>query len=86
MGSYKADIQATRIAGATADVVVAPAVRLRGIIVAGLATSGTVILKTTSATGDTLFQADVLQEILLIFHFLKMEFYFQKEFMFLLLQ
>jgi len=59
MGSYKADIQATRIAGETTNVIVAPPVRLRGIVVAGLATSGTVILKTTSATGDTLFQADV---------------------------
>jgi len=59
MGSYKGDIQATRIGAATASVVIAPPVRLRGIIIAGLATSGLVELKTTSATGDTLFTADV---------------------------
>jgi hypothetical protein len=59
MGSYKGDIQATRIAAATSNVVIAPPVRLRGIIIAGLATSGLVELKTTSATGTTLFIADV---------------------------
>ena len=59
MGSYKGDIQATRIAGATTNVVIAPPVRVRGIIIAGLATSGLVELKTTSATGTTLFTADV---------------------------
>ena len=59
MGSYKGDIQATRIGGATSNVVIAPPVRLRGIIIAGLATSGLVELKTTSATGATLFTADV---------------------------
>jgi len=59
MGSYKGDIQATRIANATTNVVIAPPVRLRGIIIAGLATSGLVELKTTSATGTTLFVADV---------------------------
>jgi len=55
----KADIQATVISAATTNVVIAPPVRLKGIIVAGLATSGVVILKTTSATGTTLFEADV---------------------------
>ena len=59
MGSYKGDIQATRIANSTTNVVIAPPVRLRGIIIAGLATSGLVELKTTSATGTTLFIADV---------------------------
>ena len=59
MGSYKGDIQATRIGAATSNVVIAPPVRLRGIIIAGLATSGLVELKTTSATGSTLFVADV---------------------------
>ena len=59
MGSYKGDIQATRIGAATSNVIIAPPVRLRGIIIAGLATSGLVELKTTSATGDTLFTADV---------------------------
>tara|TARA_R110000803_G_scaffold207753_2_gene275887 strand:+ start:170 stop:484 length:315 start_codon:yes stop_codon:yes gene_type:complete len=57
--SYKGDIQATRIAGATSNVVISPSIRLRGIIVAANATSGIVQLKTTSATGETLFQADV---------------------------
>jgi hypothetical protein len=59
MGSFKGDIQATRFDAATTNVIIAPSVRLRGIIIAGLATSGTVILKTTSATGPTLFQGDV---------------------------
>lgn len=59
MGSYKGDIQATRIAGSTSNVIIAPPVRVRGIIIAGLATSGLVELKTTSATGTTLFIADV---------------------------
>ena len=55
----KADIQATIISAATSDVVIAQPVRLKGIILSGLATSGTVQLKTTSATGTTLFEADV---------------------------
>jgi hypothetical protein len=57
MGSYKGDIQATRIGAATSNVIIAPPVRLRGIIIAGLATSGLVELKTTSATGATLFHS-----------------------------
>jgi hypothetical protein len=57
--SFKGDIQATRFNAATSNVIIAPAVRLRGIIIAGAATSGTVVLKTTSATGATLFQGDV---------------------------
>jgi hypothetical protein len=57
---FKGDIQATRFNAATTDAIIeAPSVRLRGIIIAGLATSGTVVLKTTSATGTTLFQGDV---------------------------
>jgi hypothetical protein len=59
MGSFKGDIQATRFAATTTNAIVQPPVRLRGIIIAALATSGTVILKTTSATGTTLFQGDV---------------------------
>ena len=59
MGSFKGDIQATRIGAATASVIIPQPVRLRGIIIAGLATSGLVELKTTSATGATLFTADV---------------------------
>ena len=56
----KGDIQATRSTAAPdATAIVAPPVRLRGIIIAGAATSGTVVLKTTSATGATLFQGDV---------------------------
>ena len=55
----KSDIQATIISAATSNVVIAPPVRLKGIILAGLATSGVVQLKTTSATGTTLFEADV---------------------------
>ena len=59
MGSFKGDIQATRFAATTTNAIVAAPVRLRGIIIAALATSGTVILRTTSATGTTLFQGDV---------------------------
>ena len=55
----KADIQATIVSGATSDVVIAPPVRLKGIILSGLATSGVVQLKTTSVTGETLFEANV---------------------------
>ena len=55
----KGDIQATIVSAATSNVVIAPPVRLKGIILAGLATSGIVQLKTTSATGETLFEADV---------------------------
>jgi hypothetical protein len=59
MGSFKGDIQATRFAATTTNAIIQPPVRLRGIIIAALATSGTVILRTTSATGTTLFQGDV---------------------------
>jgi hypothetical protein len=45
MGSFKGDIQATRIGAATASVIIPQPVRLRGIIIAGLATSGLVELK-----------------------------------------
>jgi hypothetical protein len=82
MGSFKGDIQATRIGAATSNVIIAPPVRLRGIIIAGLATSGLVELKTTSATGATLFVADVPAGDVINFSFQKMEFYFQKVFMF----
>jgi hypothetical protein len=40
MGSFKGDIQATRFDAATTNVIIAPPVRLRGIIIAGAATSG----------------------------------------------
>jgi len=55
----KADIQATIITATTVNAVIAQPVRLKGIILSGLATSGVVQLKTSSATGDTLFEADV---------------------------
>ena len=55
----KADIQATIVTTTTTNAVIAQPIRLKGIILAGLATSGVVQLKTTSATGETLFEADV---------------------------
>ena len=55
----KSDIQATIVTATTTNAVIAPPIRLKGIILAGLATSGVVQLKTTSATGETLFEADV---------------------------
>jgi hypothetical protein len=61
--SYKGDIQATRFTASTSTVIIAPPVRLRGIIIASSSSStvGVVQLKTTSAgaTGTTLFTADV---------------------------
>ena len=58
--SFKSDIQATRFTAATTNAIVAPPVRLRGIIVGSSGGgNGVVELKTTSATGDTLFIADV---------------------------
>ena len=60
MGSYKGDIQATRFTAATSTAIVAPPVRLRGIIIASDGTgAGSVTLKTTSSAGATLFIADV---------------------------
>lgn len=57
---YKSDVQATRITAPTTSVVVAPSIRLRGIIVSSSGGgAGTVELKTGSATGTTLFIADV---------------------------
>ena len=55
----KADIQATIVTATTVNAVIAQPIRLKGIILAGLATSGVVQLKTSSATGETLFEADV---------------------------
>ena len=58
--SYKGDIQATRFTAATSTVIVAPPVRLRGIIIASNNSgAGIVNLKTTSQSGTTLFIADV---------------------------
>ena len=56
----KGDIQATRFEAATSNAIISAPVRLRGIIVSSAGTGqGTVELKTTSATGNTLFVADV---------------------------
>ena len=57
----KGDIQATRFTAATSNAIIAPAVRLRGIIISAASTTdaGLVELKTTSATGSTLFVADI---------------------------
>ena len=55
----KSDIQATIVTTTTTNAVIPQPIRLKGIILAGLATSGVVQLKTTSATGETLFEADV---------------------------
>jgi hypothetical protein len=59
--SYKSDIQATRsTAAAGASAVIAPNVRLRGIIIASDGVgAGVLELTTTSNSGDTLFIGDV---------------------------
>ena len=59
--SYKTDIQATRsTAAAGATAIVAPPVRLRGIIIAADgAGAGVLELTTTSNSGTTLFIGDV---------------------------
>ena len=59
--SYKTDIQATRsTAAAGATAIVAPPVRLRGIIIASDgAGAGVLELTTTSNSGTTLFVGDV---------------------------
>jgi len=60
MGSYKGDIQATRFTASTSTAVVAPPVRLRGIIIASNGSGvGIVRLTTTSQAGSNLFTADV---------------------------
>ena len=61
MGSYKGDIQATRFTASTSTAIVAPPVRLRGIIIASGSSNvaGVVHLKTTSSSGTTLFIADI---------------------------
>jgi hypothetical protein len=60
MASFKSDVQATRFTGTTTNAIIAGPIRLRGIIVASDGTgAGSVILKTTSSAGATLFIADV---------------------------
>jgi len=58
--SYKGDIQATRFTTSTSTAVVAPPVRLRGIIIASNGSGvGIVRLTTTSQAGSNLFTADI---------------------------
>ena len=63
--SYKSDIQATRsTAAAGASAIIAPPVRLRGIIIASDGTgAGLLELTTTSNTGDTLLSEMYLVEM-----------------------
>jgi hypothetical protein len=57
---YKGDIQATRFTSSTSTAVVAPPVRLRGIIIASDGGgAGLLELTTTSNSGTTLFIGDV---------------------------
>ena len=57
---FKGDIQATRFTATTSTAVVAPPVRLRGIIIASNSSgAGIVKLTTTSQAGSNLFTADV---------------------------
>lgn len=58
--SFKGDIQATRFTTTTSTAIIAPPVRLRGIIIASDgAGSGLVALTTTSQSGANLFTANV---------------------------
>jgi hypothetical protein len=58
--SFKSDIQATRFTATTTTAIVAPPVRLRGIIIASNSSGiGIVKLTTTSVAGSNLFTADV---------------------------
>ena len=57
---FKGDIQVTRFTGTTTTAIVAPPVRLRGIIIASNNSgAGIVKLTTTSVAGSNLFTADV---------------------------
>lgn len=69
--SYKSDIQATRsTAAAGATAIVAPPVRLRGIIIASdNVGAGVLELTTTSNSGETLFIGDVPQGDVINFSF-----------------
>lgn len=58
--SFKSDIQATRFTTTTVTAIIAPPVRLRGIIIASNGGgAGIVKLTTTSQGGSNLFTADV---------------------------
>lgn len=69
--SYKSDIQATRsTAAAGAAAIIAPPVRLRGIIIASdNVGAGVLELTTTSNAGTTLFIGDVPQGDVINFSF-----------------
>ena len=56
----KGDIQATRFTAYTSNAIVAPSIRLRGVIISNSDTTnaGVVELTTTSTGGDVLFTAD----------------------------
>jgi len=58
---FKSDIQATRFTAYTSDAIVAPPVRLRGIIISNTdsTNAGVVELTTTATNGTVLFTADV---------------------------
>ena len=60
---FTSDVQATTFTGATSNVIIAPSVRLKGIIIApsNSTSAAYVELKTTSATGATLFKTSVLK-------------------------
>ena len=57
----KSDIQATRFEASTTNAIIAPPVRLRGIIISNTdaTNAGKVTLTTTSQAGAALFTADV---------------------------
>ena len=61
--AFISDVQATTFTSATSNVIIAPSVRLKGIIIAPLVntTNAVVELKTTSATGATLFETAVTE-------------------------
>mgnify|MGYP003126237788 FL=1 len=69
--AVKADIQATRSdAAPSGTAVIAPPVRLKGIIIASDGTgAGTLELSTTSNSGTTLFQADIPSGDVINFNF-----------------
>jgi len=58
--SYKADIQATYISALTLDCIIAPSIRLKGIIIVSSGGGiGTVDLRTNNPGGASLFKAQV---------------------------
>ena len=58
--AFKNDIQATRFTAASSTAVIAPAVRLRGLIVSSSGGgTGAVVRTTTTKTGTTLLNLDI---------------------------